>query len=158
MSFGFLPKLKYIFILRQSQKGTQYGKPPTMFLEPKRRHIAMILALLGVISPIPLAGLHKFYLGQPVWGLVYFLLWSTPIPRIAATIDAVWYFVQNTEQFDFCFNHIPLTSSAVPLIRSSPDQVQAIAQTIRELDQLRADGLISEGEFEQKRRKLLEQV
>jgi TM2 domain-containing membrane protein YozV len=126
-----------------------------MFLEPKRREIAIILALVGVISPIPLAGLHKFYLGQPVWGLVYLLLWSTPIPRIAATIDAVWYFVQNTEQFNFCFNQNAISSTAVTLLPNSPNQVQDIATTIRELDKLREEGLISEGEFEQKRRKLI---
>ncbi len=127
-----------------------------MFLEPKRREIAMILALVGVISPIPLAGLHKFYLGQPVWGLVYLLLWSTPIPRIAATIDAVWYFVQNTEQFDFCFNQNRTSTSSLTLLPNHPQQVQDLATTLRELDKLREEGLISEGEFEQKRRKLLE--
>ncbi|TVQ42607.1 MAG: hypothetical protein EA365_14540 [Gloeocapsa sp. DLM2.Bin57] len=127
-----------------------------MFLEPKRREIAIILALVGVISPIPLAGLHKFYLGQPVWGLVYFLLWSTPIPRIAATIDAVWYFVQNTAQFDYCFNQNTIAASSVTLLPDHSNPVQDIPTTIRELDKLREEGLISEGEFEQKRRKLLE--
>lgn len=127
-----------------------------MFLEPKRREIAIILALVGVISPIPLAGLHKFYLGQPVWGLVYFLLWSTPIPRIAATIDAVWYFVQNTAQFDYCFNQNTIATSSVTLLPHHSNPVQDIPTTIRELDKLREEGLISEGEFEQKRRKLLE--
>lgn len=127
-----------------------------MFLEPKRREIAIILALLGVISPIPVAGLHKFYLGQPVWGLVYLLLWSTPIPRIAATIDAVWYFVQNRAQFDYCFNqqHVAAPRASLPV--APPEQMQDIATMIRELDKLREEGLISEGEFEQKRRKLLE--
>jgi len=129
-----------------------------MFLQPRSRYLAIILALLGVISPIPIAGIHKFYLGQHVWGLVYLLLWSTPIPRIATAIDAVWYFVQNTEQFDYSFNQIAIAPTSVKLIESQPKSIQEVAQTIRELDQLREDGLISEGEFEQKRRKLLEQI
>ncbi|ELR97938.1 NINE protein [Gloeocapsa sp. PCC 73106] len=130
----------------------------TWLKQPKRRHIAIILAFLGVISPIPLAGLHKFYLGQPVWGLVYLLLWSTPIPRIAATIDGVWYFFQSEEQFNLCFNQIITSTGLIFVTPMEPSQVQAIAQTIRELAQLKEDGLISEGEFEQKRRQLLERI
>lgn len=126
----------------------------TWLKQPKRRYLAIMLALLGVISPLPLAGLHKFYLGQPVWGLVYFLLWSTPIPRIAATIDAVWYCVQSNEQFNLCFNQ--MSKNPLTLTPFSSYQIQGIAQTLRELDQLREEGLISEGEFEQKRRQLLE--
>ncbi|MGB7522239.1 MAG: hypothetical protein WA896_21630 [Spirulinaceae cyanobacterium] len=49
--------------------------------KPKSRKVAGFLALLGTITP--LAGLHKFYLGQPLWVIAYFLLLSTPIPHIA---------------------------------------------------------------------------
>jgi hypothetical protein len=39
-----------------------------------------------------------------------------------------------------------------------PDRIGAIADAVRHLDQLRADGLISEYEFEQKRRQLLDRI
>ena len=39
-----------------------------------------------------------------------------------------------------------------------PNHVSAIAEALRQLDQLRQDGLISEYEFEQKRRQLLERI
>ena len=56
------------------------------FQHHKNRRVAVALALLGTVTPI--AGLHKLYLGQPVWGIIYILLWTTPISRIAAAIDA----------------------------------------------------------------------
>jgi TM2 domain-containing membrane protein YozV len=121
-----------------------------LFGQPKRR-VAIILALLGTITP--LAGLHKFYLGQPLWGVIYLLLWSTPMPRIACAIDAVWYLVQESEQFQLQFQGFGKT-----LVGIEPQQVNAIADALRELDRLREDGLVSEYEFEQKRRQLLDRI
>ncbi|MEQ8964055.1 MAG: NINE protein, partial [Coleofasciculus sp. C2-GNP5-27] len=44
----------------------------TMLSKPKSRKVASLLAFSGVV--IPIAGLHKFYLGQPWWGVLYLLL------------------------------------------------------------------------------------
>ena len=74
--------------------------------QPKSRKGAIAIALLVTVVPFPLAGLHKFYLGQPVWGAIYLVLWNTPIPRLAAAIDAVWYFVQGEEAFNRQFNGV----------------------------------------------------
>lgn len=123
-----------------------------LFKHHKNRRVAVALALLGTITPI--AGLHKLYLGQPVWGVIYILLWSTPISRIAAAIDAVWYLVQDVEQFELQFNG----HSQHNLNLNSSPQVKAIALAMRELDRLREDGLITEYEFEQKRRQLLDRM
>ena len=123
-----------------------------LFKHHKNRRVAVALALLGTITPI--AGLHKLYLGQPVWGIIYILLWSTPISRIAAAIDAVWYLVQDVEQFERQFNgHSQHNFN----LNTSP-QVKAIAEAMRELDRLREDGLLTEYEFEQKRRQLLDRM
>ncbi|WP_319420930.1 NINE protein [Pleurocapsa sp. FMAR1] len=121
-----------------------------LFKHHKNRRVAIALALLGTITPI--AGLHKLYLGQPIWGIIYILLWSTPISRIAAAIDAVWYIVQDQEQFERQFNGYSQYN-----LNTSP-QVKAIAEAMRELDRLREDGLVTEYEFEQKRRQLLEHI
>ena len=123
-----------------------------LFSHYKNRQVAILLALLGTITP--LAGLQKFYLGQPLWGVIYLLLWSTPIPRIACAIDLVWYVVQDGEQFAYCFNGVATGKYAV----DEAQQVKAIAEAVRKLDRLREDGLMSEYEFEQKRRQLLERV
>ena len=122
------------------------------FKHHKERRIAVALALLGTVTPI--AGLHKIYLGQPVWGVIYILLWSTPIARIASAVDAVWYLVQDLEQFERQFNG----QSKYSINLNSSPQTKAIAEAMRELDQLREEGLVTEYEFEEKRRLLLEQI
>lgn len=117
------------------------------------------MALVGTVTP--LAGIHKLYLGQPLWGIIYLLLWSTPIPRIACAIEAVWYLAQDREQFHRRFNLDPAPETSVAAISPrgvEPHQVGAVADALRQLDQLRADGLMSEYEFEQKRRQLLDRI
>ncbi len=116
----------------------------------KSRKIAAVLALTGILSPI--AGWHKFYLGQPLWGVVYLLLSWTPIPRAASAIETVWYLLQNEAEFDENFNQ------SSPQILIAPNNVKAISEAMRQLDSLREDGLISEYEFEQKRRQMLDKI
>ncbi|MGH1395169.1 MAG: NINE protein [Trichormus sp.] len=124
-----------------------------MLTKRKSRSVAAILAFAGTVS---ISGLHKFYLGQPVWGLLYLLLSWTPIPKVASAIEGVWYLAQDEEAFDRNFN---FGKSAVKTTQQYVgNQVGAIADALRELDTLRQDGLISEYEFEQKRRHLLDQI
>ena len=82
----------------------------------KSRKLALALALFGTILtlPIPVAGVHKFYLGQPLWGIIYLLLWQTPIPRIACAIDAVLYLLQDGEDFSRRFGLAPLSPNLIP--------------------------------------------
>ena len=121
---------------------------------PKKRTIAVGLALVGTVLPI--AGLHKFYLGQSGWGLCYLLLSWTPIPHVASAVEGLWYLAQDRNEFDQNFN--PATLDAVSSDGVAPEQVTAIADALRSLDQLRQDGLISENEFETKRRSLLDRI
>lgn len=120
---------------------------------PKSRSVAVILAFASMT--IPVAGFHKFYLGQPIWGVVYLLLSWTPIPHIASAIEAVWYLTQDSDRFDSNFNP-PDRQMATSSIVAHP--MTTVADSIRELDKLREDGLISEYEFEQKRRQWLDRV
>ena len=131
-----------------------------MLTKPKNRQIAAALAFAGVI--VPIAGLHKLYLGQYRWGMLYLLLsLATPIPKIASAIEGVWFLTQDDNQFDRNFNGDSEPSPTVKLTVQptvDPAQVSAIAEAVRQLDQLRQEGLISEYEFEQKRRQLLDSV
>lgn len=128
-----------------------------MLSKPKNQKVAIVLALSGIVLPV--SGLHKFYLGQPLWGALYLLLSWTPIPRVASAIEGLWYLAQQSSEFhqNFNANYPVSTLDQVPLT-ARPTHVDAIAQSLRHLDQLREDGLISEYEFEQKRRKLLDQI
>jgi TM2 domain-containing membrane protein YozV len=129
--------------------------PTSLLSLPKRRYWAIALAVVSAVVPWPVAGLHKFYLGQPVWGGVYWLLWNTPIPRIACAIDAVWYFVQGEEDFNRQFNGGEGNWTQQSGLIQASNQVLNMAEAMRELEQLRQDGLLTEYEFEQKRRQLL---
>jgi TM2 domain-containing membrane protein YozV len=116
---------------------------------PKNRQLTVILAFAGMV--IPIAGFHKFYLGQPRWGLVYLLLSWTPIPHIASAIEAVWYLTQDSNVF------LGNPTQSI-IVNTTSNSVNGAAAAIRELDKLRTDGLISEYEFEQKRRQWLDRV
>lgn len=124
----------------------------SMLVKRKSRSIAAVLAFSGTLT---ISGLHKFYLGQPVWGILYVLLSWTPIPKVASAIEGVWYLALDEEAFDRNFNQ---GKSAVKFSQQASNQVETVANALRELDALRQDGLISEYEFEQKRRQLLDQI
>jgi TM2 domain-containing membrane protein YozV len=129
---------------------------PSLFSAPlsqfqhqfQQRHVAIVLAFASVVLPV--SGLHKFYLGQHRWGLVYLLLSWTPIPHVAAAIEAVWYLAQpdGFAQINSVTSHVAVSNVLVPQLTDG----------IRQLEQLRVDGLITEYEFEQKRRQFLDRM
>ena len=142
-----------------------------MLAKPKDRRIAVLLAGAGVF--LPLAGWHKFYLGQRGWGLFYLLLscLDSRVVHLACAAEALWYLFQTSEPFNPAFrlsfnptqvldkvssSSQRLSSSIAPATDLS--QVNTIAEALRQLDTLRQDGLISEYEFEQKRRQLLDRI
>lgn len=129
-----------------------------MLSKPKNRVVAAILAFSGTV--IPISGFHKFYLGQPLWGILYLLLWWTHIPKVASVIEGFWYLAQGRDEFDRNFNVGVLSASSVSTQPAGidPAQVGAIADALRQLDSLRQEGLLSEYEFEQKRRQLLDRI
>jgi TM2 domain-containing membrane protein YozV len=114
----------------------------------QQRHVAIVLAFASVVLPV--SGLHKFYLGQHRWGLVYLLLSWTPIPHVAAAIEAVWYLTQP--------DGFPQTNSVAGNVTTPILLVPQLTDSIRQLEQLRVDGLITEYEFEQKRRQFLDRM
>ncbi|MBW4655616.1 MAG: SHOCT domain-containing protein [Kaiparowitsia implicata GSE-PSE-MK54-09C] len=132
----------------------------------KNRPVAIGLAIASLLF-IP--GIHKFYLRQPAWGVLYLLIGFSPlgvIPKISSMVEALWYLAQGQHTFDQNFNSgttlMPQPISPVSVAPAMPPvnaaQVGAVADALRQLDQLRQDGLISEYEFEQKRRQLLDRM
>jgi len=130
--------------------------------EPKMRErkVAIALAFAGALpTPLPLSWLHKFYLGQYLWGIVYLVLAPTLLPQVACCLEGVWYLSQSDERF---LEYFPKAGALVAAnakeSKQGHDQAQAAQQmaiALRELEQLRQEGLMTEYEFEQKRRKLL---
>lgn len=131
-----------------------------MLSKPKDRRVAALLAFAGILIP----GLHKFYLGQMRWGVGYLMLgWVTPISvsKIASVAEGFWYLFQDCEDFDRRFNsaHFGQEFRSSPISSTTPiASVSLLADAIRQLEQLRQDGLISEYEFEQKRRQFIDRI
>ncbi|NEP16549.1 MAG: hypothetical protein F6J97_06530 [Leptolyngbya sp. SIO4C1] len=130
-----------------------------MISSDKSRKVAIALAFLGAFqpTPIPLTFLHKLYLGQYGWGAVYFLLGFTQIARIACAVEGVWYLLAHPEAlgWQLTLSEPDISEKPLPSQRTAA-QMSAAAQALRELEQLRQEGLLSEYEFEQKRRHLLD--
>ncbi|AFZ48610.1 hypothetical protein Cyast_2667 [Cyanobacterium stanieri PCC 7202] len=122
---------------------------------PKKKIISIILAFLGTIAP--LGGLHKFYLGQPIWGVLYLVLgWNSPLVKIACAVDVVLYLLQSQDQLFFNSNNDHGEIASLEQKSLMAQNTVDVVSAIRELENLRKEGLISEYEFEQKRRVLLD--
>lgn len=122
----------------------------------KNRKVAAGLALAGAVT-VP--GMHRFYLGQSRWGLAYLVLaWGTPLSRIASAIEAVWYLSMDELDFAQSFGDGSLPVQPSPGLalatQASADAALALAAALRELEQLRRDGLLTDAEFEQQRQQL----
>ena len=127
----------------------------------KSKTAIVALAFLGAFqpTPLPLAGLHKFYLGQYGWGAIYLVLGITQLPRIACLAEGLWYLV-GLSRFELGGRAV-LETQGIPGPSPGPsigETMTAVADSLREIEQLRREGLLSEHEFEQKRRSLLEQI
>ncbi len=136
-----------------------------------QRKIAIALAFAGALpTPLPLAWLHKFYLKQYLWGIAYLVLAPTLLPQVACSLEGVWYLMQSDDEFKARFPNAGLpaalshtsdqmTTAATAAEKSTSAQAASqVAAALRDLEQLRQEGLMTEYEFEQKRRKLLEQM
>lgn len=76
------------------QQSPQYSVPPYS----KSKTTAGILAiLLGGF------GIHKFYLGRIVLGVLYLLFFWTYVPSIIGIIEGIIYLTSNEEKFYFKF-------------------------------------------------------
>lgn len=86
----------------------------------KNRTVAVALAIAGTVTP--LTGLHKFYLGQTRWGVLYLLLSWTPLPYVASALEGLWYGLQSPEAFQdrFAATSSPQTGQNPKNSQSSP--------------------------------------
>lgn len=68
----------------------------------KNKFVAFLLAFfLGGF------GAHKFYLGKPMWGIVYLVFCWTYVPSIIAFIEGVLYLCSSDEDFQTKYGNHP---------------------------------------------------
>lgn len=99
--------------------------PLTTVVSDKNRYLAAILALCAGSF-----GVHKFYLNQPLWGLMYLLFFWTGIPGMAGVIEGILYCVRSEEDFIRRYGYASGTRLSAPLV----SQLQALPVTPKDYE------------------------
>ena len=92
-------------------------------------------------------GVHRFYLGQTGLGFLYLVFCWTFIPAIIALVDAIIFWTMPEERFNDKYNGGRSYAGANSAVSS--------ADEISKLNQLREQGILTQAEFEQRKRQLL---
>lgn len=123
----------------------------------KSKTTAAILAIfLGGI------GVHRFYLNQSGLGILYLLFCWTFIPLIVSLIDFIWLLTMDENTFNQKFNSPYHTSypnhTNITVNNGSQNQVHSttsVSDEIKKLYDLKEKGIITQEEFELKKKILL---
>jgi TM2 domain-containing membrane protein YozV len=116
--------------------------------ERRNKWVALLItAFLGGF------GIHKFYLGENAAGVFYLIFCWTVIPAILAIFDFLWLLLVSEKEFDRRFNyHLQEEKSR------SQRNAHEITNTLADLKRLYEEGIITAGEYEEKRKKLLKDL
>lgn len=116
---------------------------------------ALLAFLLGGL------GVHKFYLGQSVQGVLYFLFCWTLIPALVAFVEMIAYLLMSDAEFDRRYNAQPARLPHHPNQNQMGQNVTInmangnVADELHKLNELRVAGAISDEEFTTQKRRLL---
>jgi len=97
-------------------------------------------------------GAHRFYLNQAGLGILYLIFCWTLIPAIIAIIDCIIFLTMSKEAFDAKYNQSKLPVSNYQQALSHP---QSGADEIKKLYEMKERGIITQDEFELKKKMLL---
>ncbi|OCR02328.1 hypothetical protein BCD67_20225 [Oscillatoriales cyanobacterium USR001] len=113
----------------------------------KEKSIAILLAFfLGAL------GIHKFYLGYNLAGLLYLLFSWTFIPAILAFFDFIGLILMSEQAFQAKYN------GAMLLGGNSQRAAKDVTGALGDLKRLYDIGAITAEEYEEKRQKLLKDL
>jgi TM2 domain-containing membrane protein YozV len=102
-------------------------------------------------------GIHKFYLGQNLAGILYLIFFWTLIPSIVAFFEFLGLMLMSDQAFDAQFNNIIVGQNNYnPYFPQETSRDKAA--TLGELKKLYDSGIITAEEYEEKRRKLLDSI
>jgi TM2 domain-containing membrane protein YozV len=116
-------------------------------------------------------GAHKFYLGQGVQGFLYLLFCWTFIPAVIAFLEVFVLLSMSEHEFNLRYNPeiFPLHAAPQQIAQNVtihiPDQVQrapamlgpSIVEQLKQLNELRMSGALTEAEFVAQKQRLLGQ-
>lgn len=106
--------------------------------------------LLGIF--LGAFGAHHFYLGNTMRGILYFLFFWTIIIPIIGLVEGIMMITMTDEEFDNKYNN------GVRFNHSFNQPNVNVASELRELHRLKEEGIISEREYEEQKRRLLKTV
>ena len=99
-------------------------------------------------------GIHKFYLGQNVAGILYLLFFWTFIPGIIAFFEFIFLLVMSDKDFNAKFNGMNVQYAAAGM--GHQESSANTTDTLMKLKDLYDSGVITAEEYEGKRRKFLD--
>lgn len=128
-------------------------------MEKKNKYLAAAFALFAGNF-----GAHRFYLNQPVWGVLY--LMTCGIFGIGAIIDAIAFLTMSEEQFDLRYNsddYIFIDKGKrkrklVARVKRGGNQSLRVAQQLKVLERMYEKGSINFEEFEYLKERLLSEI
>ena len=123
-------------------------------MKQKNRITAALLAL--VFGGI---GVHRFYLNKPISGFFYLILFWTFIPAIIALIEFVVLLCMSDEEFDRRYNAYAIAPPTIIVnptteVTAKSDHTPYV-EAAKKLYDLKVKGMITDEEFEQKKKMLL---
>ena len=124
-------------------------------MKQKNRITAALLAL--VFGGI---GVHRFYLGKIVSGIFYLLLCWTFIPAIIALIEFIILICMSDEEFNWKYNRQIVVPPPTVIVNPTTEVTVKSDNTtyieeVKKLYDLKVKGMITDEEFEQKKKMLL---
>ena len=123
-------------------------------MKQKNRITAALLAL--VFGGI---GVHRFCLNKPISGFFYLILFWTFIPAIIALIEFVVLLCMSDEEFDRRYNAYAIAPPTIIVNPTTEVTVKSdnttYVEEVKKLYDLKVKGMITDEEFEQKKKMLL---
>ncbi len=106
-------------------------------------------------------GIHKFYLGKTLEGIIYLIFSWTCIPALISFFDFLGLSFMSDREFDARFNYDSPNlidhSASYPIVKPSRSTKDATA-TLYDLKKLYEAEIITAEEYETKRRKMLDDI
>jgi TM2 domain-containing membrane protein YozV len=118
----------------------------------KNKNVAILLAFF-----LGWSGIHKFYLGEKVAGVLYFVFFWSFIPSIFAFLDFIGLLLMSEERFNALYNgQYYLKPQEQNYRLNSSSNTSHNISNLKQLKELYDEGIITAEEYEQKRRKFLD--
>jgi TM2 domain-containing membrane protein YozV len=96
-------------------------------------------------------GIHKFYLGQSGLGIIYLIFFWTFIPGIIAFFEFIILILMSEADFNRQYNPNSVSTTSTGSIKDA-------TESLSELKKLYDQGIITAEEYEEKRKKVLDNI